>query len=299
MAFIDYYKTLGIAKTATEAEIKKAYRKMARKYHPDVNPNDKASEEKFKEVSEANEVLSNAENRKKYDKHGENWKHADDIERQQQQQRQYAGQQQSRQQPGGGFGDEGYSDFFESMFGGGPSRGNRNVKFRGQDYNAELQLDLRDVYATHKRTLTVNGKNIRLTIPAGVQDGQQIKIAGHGGEGMNGGPKGDLIIRFSISNSTDFKRDGDNLYATVPLNLYTAMLGGDLMVNTFDGKVKLTVAPETANGTKVKLKGKGFPIYKKEGQFGDLYITYELKTPTDLTAREKELFGELAKLRQS
>jgi curved DNA-binding protein len=116
---------------------------------------------------------------------------------------------------------------------------------------------------------------------------------------MNGGPKGDLIIRFSISNSTDFKRDGDNLYATVPLNLYTAMLGGDLMVNTFDGKVKLTVAPETANGTKVKLKGKGFPIYKKEGQFGDLYITYELKTPTDLTAREKELFGELAKLRQS
>jgi curved DNA-binding protein len=180
MAFIDYYKTLGIAKTATEAEIKKAYRKMARKYHPDVNPNDKASEEKFKEVSEANEVLSNAENRKKYDKHGENWKHADDIERQQQQQRQYAGQQQSRQQPGGGFGDEGYSDFFESMFGGGPSRGNRNVKFRGQDYNAELQLDLRDVYATHKRTLTVNGKNIRLTIPAGVQDGQQIKIAGHG-----------------------------------------------------------------------------------------------------------------------
>ncbi len=299
MAFIDYYKTLGIAKTATEAEIKKAYRKMARKYHPDVNPNDKASEEKFKEVSEANEVLSNPENRKKYDKHGENWKHADDIERQQQQQRQYAGQQQSRQQSGGGNGDEGYSDFFESMFGGGPSRGNRNVKFRGQDYNAELQLDLRDVFVTDKRTLTVNGKNIRLTIPAGVKDGQQIKIPGHGGDGMNGGPKGDLVIRFSISNSTEFKRDGDNLYTTVDLDLYTAMLGGDLMVNTFDGKVKLTVAPETANGTKVKLKGKGFPVYKKDGQFGDLYITYELKTPTNLTEKEKQLFEELSKLRQA
>jgi curved DNA-binding protein len=148
MAFIDYYKTLGIAKTATEAEIKKAYRKLARKYHPDVNPNDKAAEAKFKEVNEANEVLSNAENRKKYDKHGKDWKHADDIERQQGQQQQYARQRQSSQQAGGGFGDEGYSDFFESMFGGGPSRGNRSVKFRGQDFNAELELDLRDVY-TH------------------------------------------------------------------------------------------------------------------------------------------------------
>jgi len=299
MAFIDYYKVLGIAKTATAAEIKKAYRKMARKYHPDVNPNDKASEEKFKQVSEANEVLSNTDNRKKYDKHGENWKHADDIERQQKEQRQYASQQQSRQQSGGAGGDAGYSDFFESMFGGGPSRGNRNVKFRGQDYNAELQLDLRDVYTKDKRTLTVNGKNIRLTIPAGVKDGQQIKIPGHGGDGLNGGPKGDLVIRFSITNKTGFKRDGNNLYATVALDLYTAMLGGDLTVDTFDGKVKLTVKPETANGTKVKLKGKGFPVYKKEGQFGDLYITYELKIPTKLSPKEKELFEDLAKLRKS
>ena len=298
MAFIDYYKTLGIAKTATEAEIKKAYRKMARKYHPDVNPNDKAAEEMFKRVSEANEVLSNPENRKKYDKYGKDWKHADEIERQKQQQQQYARQRQSDQQyTGGGFGDSDYSDFFESMFGGGPSRGNRSVKFRGQDYNAELQLDLRDVYTNHKRTLTVNGKNIRLTIPAGVKDGQQIKIAGHGGEGLNGGPNGDLILRFSLANNTGFKRDGDNLYATVDLDLYTALLGGELMVSTFDGKVKLTVKPETANGTKVKLKGKGFPVYKKEGQFGDLYITYQIKLPTNLSGKEKQLFAELQKLR--
>ncbi len=298
MAFIDYYKTLGIAKTATEAEIKKAYRKMARKYHPDVNPNDKAAEEMFKRVSEANEVLSNPENRKKYDKYGKDWKHADEIERQKQQQQQYARQRQSDQQyTGGGFGDSDYSDFFESMFGGGPSRGNRSVKFRGQDYNAELQLDLRDVYTTHKRTLTVNGKNIRLTIPAGVKDGQQIKIAGHGGEGLNGGPNGDLILRFSLTNNTGFKRDGDNLYAIVDLDLYTALLGGELMVSTFEGKVKLTVKPETANGTKVKLKGKGFPVYKKDGQFGDLYITYQIKLPTNLSGKEKQLFTELQKLR--
>jgi len=183
------------------------------------------------------------------------------------------------------------------MFGGGPSRGNRSTQFRGQDYNAELQLDLREVFATHKRTLTVNGKNIRLTIPAGVQDGQQIKIPGHGGEGMNGGPKGDLVIRFIIENHTAFKRDGDNLYTSVDLDLYTALLGGDFMVDTFDGKVKLTVKPETQNGTKVKLKGKGFPVYKKEGHFGDLYITYQLQTPTKLSNKEKELFAELAKLR--
>jgi len=295
MAFIDYYKALGIAQTASDAEIKKAYRKMARKYHPDVNQNDKTAEAKFKEVNEANEVLSNAENRKKYDKHGKDWKHADDIDRQQQQrqqQQQYAGAS-----GGGSYGGSDYSDFFESMFGGGPSRGNRSTQFGGQDYNAELQLDLREVFATHKRTLTVNGKNIRLTIPAGVQDGQQIKIPGHGGEGMNGGPKGDLVIRFIIENHTAFKRDGDNLYTSVDLDLYTALLGGDFMVDTFDGKVKLTVKPETQNGTKVKLKGKGFPVYKKEGHFGDLYITYQLQTPTKLSDKEKELFAELAKLR--
>ncbi len=300
MAFIDYYKVLGIEKSATAAEIKKAYRKMARKYHPDVNPNDKSSEEKFKQISEANEVLSDPENRKKYDKYGKDWKHGDDIERnrqqQNQQQRQY---QQQRGQSTGGFGDEGYSDFFESMFGGAGARGGGSVKFRGQDFHAVMSLDLKDVYTTNKRTLTVNGKNIRLTIPAGVKNGQQIKISGHGGEGVNGGPKGDLILEFNIENSTAFKREGDNLYATVDLDLYTAVLGGDLTVDTFDGKVKLTVKPETQNGTKVKLKGKGFPKYKKDGQFGDLYITYQIKTPTDLSDKEKELFAELAKLHKS
>jgi curved DNA-binding protein len=153
------------------------------------------------------------------------------------------------------------------------------------------------VYHTHKRTLTVNGKNIRLTIPAGVKDGQVIKIKNHGGEGINGGPRGDLLITFSIINNTQFKRVENDLYTTFSLDLYKAVLGGEVVINTLDGKVKLKVKPETQNGTKVKLKGKGFPVYKHEGRFGDLYITYDIKLPTKLSEKEKTLFEELAKLR--
>jgi len=302
MSYIDYYKILGIDKSATANDVKKAYRKLARKYHPDVNPNDKEAEQKFKEINEANEVLSNPENRKKFDAYGKDWKHADDIERAKQQQQYQYSQRQGGFEQGGfeGFGDEGFSDFFESMFGGrrtsSGSQG-RSVKFKGQDYNASLHLDLKDVYTTHKRTLTVNGKNIRLTIPAGVENGQVIKIKGHGGEGVNGGPKGDLYITFSIDNHSDFKRNKNDLYTTVQLDLYKALLGGEITVSTFQGKVKLNVKPGTQSGTKIKLKGKGFPIYKKEENFGDLYITYQITIPTNLTEKEKELFKELSKLR--
>ncbi len=295
MAFIDYYKILGLEKNASLADIKKAYRKLARKYHPDLNPNDKVAEKKFKEINEAHEVLSNPENRKKYDEYGEHWQHAEEYEKAKQQQQQHY---QRSYQGTGGFTHEDFSDFFENMFGRSASGSyGRQVKFRGQDYNAELQLDLKEVYSTHKRTLTINNKNIRITIPAGVENGQVIKIKGLGGPGINGGPKGDLYIQFSIVNNTKFKRDGDNLYTTLDLDLYKALLGGQIMVDTFDGKVKLTIKPETKNGTRVKLKGKGFPKYKKEGQFGDLYVTFNLKTPTNLSTKEKELFQELAKLR--
>ncbi len=294
MAFIDYYKVLGVDKTATEEDIKKAFRKLARKYHPDLNPNDKVSEAKFKEINEANEVLSNPESRKKYDKYGKDWEHAEAFEQAQRQNRS------ARQESSHSSFEGDYSDFFESMFGAGSGRGGgQRIKFRGQDYHAELQLDLKEVYTTHKRTLTVNGKEIRLTIPAGVKNGQVIKIKGHGGEGVNGGPNGDLHIRFNIDNNTKFKLDNDNLYATVDLDLYTAILGGEIMVDTFDGKVKLKINPETQNGTKVKLKGKGFPVYKKEGSFGDLYLTYQIALPNNLTEKEKALFAELAKLRTS
>lgn len=304
MAFIDYYKILEVGKNATEAEIKKAYRKLARKYHPDLNPNDKEAERKFKEINEANEVLSHTENRKKYDDYGENWQHAEEFEKSKQQ-RQYQGngnQGGFGGSGGGGFSGGGdFSDFFESMFGGRTSGGGgrRTAQYKGQDFNAELHLELKDVYTTHKRTLTINSKNIRITIPAGVENGQQIKISGMGAEGSGGGPKGDLYITFTIENHTKFKLDKHNLYATVDLDLYTAILGGEITADTFDGKVKLTVKPGTKNGTKVKLKGKGFPVYKKEGEFGDLYLTYQIQIPTNLSEKEKELFTELAKLRTS
>ena len=294
MAFIDYYKILRVPKSASESAIKKAYRKLARKYHPDLNPNDKIAEKKFKEINEANEVLSNAENRKKYDQYGEHWQHSEEYEKanqQKQYQKTYSGGT-------GGYNEEEFSDFFENMFGGRASGpGNRQVKFRGQDFNAELRLDLKDVYTTHKRTLTVNQKNIRITIPAGVQDGQVIKIKGHGGKGTNGGPNGDLLIQFSIVNHSKFKRDKDNLYVTLDVDLYSALLGGELMVDTFNGKVKLNIKPETQNGTKVKLKGKGFPKYKKVDEFGDLYITYQIKLPKTLSDKEKELIKQLQTLR--
>ena len=297
MEYIDYYKTLGVTKGTSQNDIKKAYRKLARKYHPDVNPNDSEAERKFKQINEANEVLSNVENRKKYDEYGKDWQHADEIEKSRKAQRQHRDYQ---TQYSGRDGEHDFSDFFESMFGGRSSAdftGGRQVKFRGQDFNAELKLKLNDVYHTHKRTLTINGKNIRITIPAGIENGQTIKVKGHGGPGRNAGPKGDLYITFSIENNSGFKRDGDNLYKTLDLDLYTAVLGGEITVNTFVGKVKLKVKPETQNGTKVKLKSKGFPVYKREGQFGDLFITYKVKTPTNLTTREKELFKELASLK--
>ena len=293
MDFIDYYKILGIDKKASEADIKKAYRKLARKYHPDLNPNDKEAERKFKEINEANEVLSHPENRKKYDSYGKDWKHAEEFEKARQQQKSQRSYQQSGPEQ---YADGDFSDFFSSMF-GGRRGGQRNVKFRGQDFQAALHLNLQDVYHTHKRTLTINGKNIRLTIPAGVKNGQTIKIKGYGGEGINGGPKGDLHITFQIDNHTKFKRDGNNLYTNVDLDLYKAMLGGEMVIDSFEGKVKLKIAPETQNGTQVKLKGKGFPVYKKEGQFGDLIITFNLRTPVNLTAKEKELFNELSKMR--
>jgi curved DNA-binding protein len=260
-----------------------------------LNPNDKESERKFKEINEANEVLSQPENRKKYDQYGEDWKQSDEYNQAKQQQSRRGGKQGGF----GGFSGGGdYSDFFESMFGGRSAGGrSRNSPYKGEDYNAELNLDLKDVYTTHKQGLTVKGKNIRLTIPAGVENGQKIKINGLGGEGINGGPKGDLYITFTIENRTKFKLDKHDLHATETIDLYSAILGGEITVDTFDGKVKLKVMPGTQNGTKVKLKGKGFPIYKKEGHFGDLYITYQIIIPTNLSEKEKELFQELSNLR--
>jgi len=297
MEFIDYYKVLGIEKNASADDIKKAYRKLARKYHPDVNPNDKDAEKKFQQLNEANEVLSDPEKRKKYDQYGKDWQHAEHFEQQKQSQR----QQHSGAYQYGGSGehfeytdDSDFSSFFESMFG---NRGRRSeARFRGQDYRTELRLTLADVMEARRQAFTVNGKNIRITIPAGVENGQEIKLKGYGAPGVNGGPAGDLYIAFVIENHPVFKRSGNDLYMQATIDLYTAVLGGETTIDTLNGKVKLKVNPETQNGTKVRLKGKGVPVYKKEDERGDLYVTYDVKLPTGLSEEQKKLFTELRKL---
>ena len=294
MNYLDYYKILGIDKKATEQDIKNAYRKMARKYHPDLNPNDADAKSNFQRINEANEVLSDPEKRKKYDRYGKGWQQGEEYERANQQHNRKTGTRSS--QYSGGQSEKDFSDFFESMFGQSAAYGrSRQVKYRGEDYNAELKLNLTDAYKTHQQTLTVNGSNIRITIPAGIENGQTIKIAGHGSEGINGGPNGDLYITFIIANHPQFKRLGTNIYTTLRIDLYTAVLGGEIEVVTLSGKVKIKVKPETQNGTKIKLKGKGFPFYKIEGQYGDFFISYNVLIPTNLTAKQKKLFAELSK----
>lgn len=307
MAYIDYYKILGVDKKASAEDIKKAYRKLARKLHPDLNPNDKEAHRKFQELNEANEVLSDPEKRAKYDKYGENWKHGEEYEKAQQQ----WNQQQQSQQWGtaggqtfyteGDFADEDFSDFFHSMFGSGFSQrarsSGRHYRYKGADYQAELHLTLRQAMHTHQQTLKINDKNVRITIPAGVVDGQKIKLAGYGQPGQGNGPNGDLYITFTIEEDPVFKRLGNDLYTDASVDLYTAVLGGDVMINTLDGQVKMNIKPGSQPGSKLRLRGKGFPVYKKDGHFGDLYVSLKVQLPENLSDREKELFTQLSKMR--
>lgn len=308
MAFIDYYKVLGVERNATQDDIKKAYRKMARKYHPDLNKDDPNAKDKFQEINEANEVLSDPEKRKKYDEYGEHWKHADEFkaEREAYQRAQEKGGQSAYWYSVngddfmGGFGRgnaSGFSDFFEQLFGhgasGSRSRRTYNMMESGEDIEAQMNLSLREAAVTHKQTFSVNGENLRITIPAGIADGQMIKLKGHGEKGSNGAPDGDLYITFKIAPDPEFKREGDDLFTDVDIDLYTAVLGGTVNVKTIDGMVKLKVNPGTQNDTKVRLRGKGFPVYKKEGTFGDLIVTYHVDIPTSLSEKQKELFTQL------
>lgn len=310
MDYKDYYKILGVEKTATTDQIKKAYRKLARQYHPDVNPNDATAEQKFKEVNEANEVLSDAEKRQKYDQLGA------DYARYQQagagrgpsagagfDWSQYA-------QGGGGFGGfgggqfggegEDFSDFFSSLFGGmgGAAGGGRSSRpGAGQDYQAELELSLQEAYDGGPRTITVNGKNLRITIQPGVADGQTIRLRDQGGPGRNGGPNGSLLITFRILPDARYARTGDDLTLDVPVSLYRALLGGEQTVDTLGGPVKIKLKPETANGSRLRLRGKGFPVYREKDKHGDLYLRLNVQLPTNLTDEERSLIQQLAKLR--
>ena len=313
MDYKDYYKALGVDKTATPEQIKKAYRKLARQHHPDVNPNDQGAEHKFKEINEANEVLSDPDKRKKYDQFGADWQHY---------QQQPGGGAGRGGQPGGGFdwsqytqgqGGQGgggspfgegedFSDFFGSLFGnmGGSGGGRRAGGARpgaGPDYQAELEMSLEEAYHGGPRTITVNGKNLRLTIAPGAADGQSIRLRDQGGPGRQGGPNGALLITLRIRPDARYARTGDDLTQDVPVSIYKALLGGEQTVETLSGPVKIKLKPETANGTRLRLRGKGFPVYKKEGQFGDLYLRLSLTLPQHLTDPEKELIQQLASLR--
>ena len=300
MAFIDYYKVLGVGQDASQEEIRKAYRKLAKKFHPDINKEDPSAKERFQEINEANEVLGNPERRKKYDEYGENWRHADEYEAQRQRYRSNNG---GGYDFGGfgGFGDfsgsnsnaGGFSDFFEQLFGTGfKRRGNG-----GKDLQATLKISLREAATTHKQAFSINGENIRITIPAGIADGQKIKLKGYGGSGDDG-RRGDLYITFSIEPDPVFTRDGNNLHATVTADIYTLMLGGELVVPVLDGSVKATIKAGTQPDSKLRFKGKGFPAYKGQGEAGDLIVTIKVSLP-QINEKQRELLMQMKQLSYS
>ena len=298
-----------MTKTATQDDIKKAYRKLARKYHPDLNPNDPSAKEKFQAINEANEVLSDPEKRKKYDAYGENWKHADEFEAQQ---RAYQARQGDAaggteywystdgQHFTGGFGGNagGFSDFFEELFGHrGGARRPAGKRSPSEGRISKRSCTLRCV-RRRRRTSRLLPWAEKPCVSRCLQvwrTGRSSSLKGHGGKGTNGGPDGDLYITFVVGDDPVFKRKDNDLYTDVTIDLYTAVLGGEVTVNTLDGQVKLKVRPGTQNGAMVRLKGKGFPVYKQEGSFGDLLVTYHITIPTSLTEHQKDLFRELQK----
>lgn len=292
MAFIDYYKVLGIDSNASPDDIKKAYRRLAVRYHPDKNKDNSQAEERFKEISEAYSVLGDAEKRRKYDEYGENWMHADEYEA-----------QRSRYSSGGGFdyggfggfGDfsgnsynsSGFSDFFEQLFGGG-TFGTRSSEV-GRDIQATLEITLRDAAITHKQTFTVAGESIRITVPAGIADGQKIRMRGKGAPSPSGKVRGDLYITFKVLPDNLFTRSGDNLYTTVNVDFFTLILGGEADVPTLDGNVKIALKPDTRPDSKLRLRGKGFPLYKQPAKRGDLIVVVKAVLPVLDEVQRKEL----------
>ena len=294
MAFIDYYKVLGVERNASQEEIKKAYRKLAKKYHPDINKDNPQAQERFQEINEANEVLSDSEKRKRYDEYGEHWKHSEEFEAQRQGAHGFGGDAQDYDFGGfGGFGDfrrsagnrSGFSDFFEQIFGSGTFRAEREQ--RVNDLQATLQLTLQEAATTHKRILEVEGEKIAITIPAGIVDGQKIRIKGHGGKSVDGTRRGNLYITFTVEPDSRFTRLGDDLQTTVTCDLYTLLLGGEAMVPTLDGSVRAKIKAGTQPDSKLRLRGKGMPHYRREGK-GDLIVEIKVKLP-ELNEKQMEM----------
>ncbi len=308
MIYKDYYKDLGVGKTATPAEIKKAYRTLAKKYHPDKTKGDKASEEKFKEINEANEVLSDPEKRKKYDQFGADWKHYEEAGAQPGgfDWSKYASgrgeqpHQTSTHESDGNFADESVNDLFEMLFGqrSGQRRGRRNFAVKGEDLETETTLSLEEVYQGTARLIRLNGQTIKVTIKPGVADRQMLRIPGKGGVGLNGGPNGNLYLTVKISPHSEFHRIGNDLHCDLPVELYTALLGGKTQIKTLKGKVTVNIPKGTPNGKELRLRGLGMPIYAKRNEFGNLLVKINIVLPENLSEQEMSMFRELAVLRK-
>ncbi len=302
MDFKDYYKILGVDKKATVDEIKKAYRKLALKYHPDKNANNKTAEEKFKEINEANEVLSDPEKRKKYDELGSNfnqYRQQGSPEESFDWSRWTSGNQGRR---GSFSGEENFSDggefssFFESVFGGGGFNSRGNTKMKGQDYRAEIEVSMEDAYSGTSRRIEVSGKTLQMKLKPGVKNGQVLRIKEKGGPGRNGGSKGDIYLTLIIPPHPHFERREDDLYCNIPVELYTAVLGGKQLINTLKGNIRIDIAANTDNGKVLRLKGLGMPKFGKTNEFGDLYAKINITLPKNLTEKEIKLFKELQQM---
>jgi curved DNA-binding protein len=312
MEYKDYYKILGVSKDATAQEIKKSYRKLALRYHPDKNPGNKQAEEKFKELSEANEVLSDPEKRKKYDTLGSDWRQYEahganpggfDFS-------QWAQQRGGGSRSGGGyystdeaFQGSGFSDFFEQLFGGGfGSRGGNEyprASRKGRDYEGNLTISLKDAYLGSESLISLDDEKIKIKIPPGVADGQVLRVKGKGGKGTRGAESGNLFLHVKVSDDPRYERKENDLYTEIKVPLYTAMLGGPVEIDSFKGNFAVTIPRETQNGKVLRMKGLGMPLYNIKNKFGDLYLKIMIEIPQHLTDEEQELFRKLAAIRSS
>jgi curved DNA-binding protein len=293
----DYYKILGVDRNAKEEDIKKAFRKLAVKYHPDKNPGNKAAEEKFKEANEANDVLSDPEKRKKYDRFGEHWNSPNAGQEYESGGYGYSSMNTEDFENVFGKGGGGFSDVFENIFGGRTGRqGRRNTPFAGDDLRAEMEISLDEAYQGVTRLFSVNNQSLSIHLKPGIKDEQVLKLKGKGSAGVNQGPPGDLYLTIRVHENPAFKRKEDDLYTELPIDLYTAILGGKADVSTLGGTLKLDIPEETQNGKVLRLKGKGMPVYNKPGKFGDLYVTVSVNLPVNLSEKEKGLFRELSRL---
>lgn len=307
MKYKDYYKVLGVEKTATPAEIKKAYRALANKYHPDKTKGDKAAEDKFKDINEANEVLSDPVKRKKYDQFGADWKHYEEAGAQPggfdwSKYASSGGQTHwtNNNEPGAPFAGEGFSDLFEMLFGqqSGQRAGRRTVVYKGEDLETETTLSLEEAYHGTTRLIQLSGQTIKVTINPGVSDQQVLRIRGKGGSGSSGGHDGDLYLHVKVAAHPGYQRKGNDLSCDLPVELYTALLGGKTQIVTLKGKVTVNIPKGTPNGKELRLKGLGMPVYAKKSKYGNLHVRVSIVLPENLSQEETELFEKLAAMRK-